>query len=205
MRSRSFQADDEQDWGEDGDSPSRWGSSLWRKLAGDPKEAIALSLALVAAVAVVVNALFLQSGPHPAPIFSTRLAPAKASETTGSVPAMLPRPRPTELDGARADPPAAPAAPAARVPARSTTGAAAAAVPREDPIALLLAPSKRVLAVQRTLAEYGYGQIAATGIEDRTTAAAIRKFERAHKLPVNGRVSDRFVRELALITGRSFD
>src|SRR5581483_3121057 len=35
---------------------------------------------------------------------------------------------------------------------------------RSDPIAALLAPDKRVLAIQRALAEFGYGQIKPTGL-----------------------------------------
>jgi hypothetical protein len=197
VRSQSIRQDAEQDWDEAGDSdhPSRSGAALWRKLASNPKEAVAVSLSLAAAAMVIVNALFLQSGPHPAPIFSTRIAAPPASDATGSVAAVIPRPRPADAESARTDP-----QPAARPPAH-----AAAAAPHDDPIALLLAPSKRVLEVQRALAAYGYGQITPTGIEDRATAAAIRKFERDRKLPVNGQVSNRFVHELSIVTGRSFD
>ena len=35
---------------------------------------------------------------------------------------------------------------------------------RNDPIAELIAPSQRVLAVQRALADFGYGQIKPTGV-----------------------------------------
>jgi peptidoglycan hydrolase-like protein with peptidoglycan-binding domain len=57
------------------------------------------------------------------------------------------------------------------------------------------------LAVQRVLANYGYGQIKPSGILDDATSQAIEKFEREHKLPVSGRVSDRLVNELAAMTG----
>jgi peptidoglycan hydrolase-like protein with peptidoglycan-binding domain len=66
-------------------------------------------------------------------------------------------------------------------------------------------PSKRVLAVQRALADYGYGQIKPTGIIDIQTQAAIQKFERERKLPVTGQVSERVTHELAAITGRTLD
>jgi len=67
------------------------------------------------------------------------------------------------------------------------------------------APSKRVVAVQRALADFGYGQLAATGIADPPTRTAIERFERERKLPVTGQVSDRLVRELAAITGRPLE
>ncbi len=209
MRSQSARDENEAAWDEEDHDRPGWGSFVMRKLAGNPKQGIAVALALAAATAVIVNALFLQSGPHPAPIFATHLAPPspspRAGDSTGSVVAMLPRPRPAELYGARADAqPTQPAQPATKPPVR-TAAAGAATVPHDDPIALLLAPSKRVLAVQRALAEYGYGQISPTGIEDPATAAAIRKFERERKLPVTGNISDRLVRELASVTGRPLD
>jgi peptidoglycan hydrolase-like protein with peptidoglycan-binding domain len=78
---------------------------------------------------------------------------------------------------------------------------------RHDPIAEVIAPSpsKRVLAVQRALAEFGYGQIKPNGILGPETQAAIEKFERERKLPVTGQVSERVTRELAAITGRPLE
>ena len=62
-----------------------------------------------------------------------------------------------------------------------------------------------MIAVQRALADYGYGQIKPTGIVDAETQAAIEKFERERKLPVTGQVSDRVARELAAMTGRPLE
>src|SRR5262245_61787860 len=62
---------------------------------------------------------------------------------------------------------------------------------RPDPINEVLAPSKRVLAVQRALAEYGYGQIKPTGIIDAETKAAVERFERERNLTVTGTMTDR--------------
>lgn len=76
---------------------------------------------------------------------------------------------------------------------------------RRDPIADLIAPSPRVLAVQRALADFGYGQIKPTGNFDAATRAAIEKFERDRKLPVTGQISDRVVRELSVMTGRPLE
>ena len=67
------------------------------------------------------------------------------------------------------------------------------------------APSKRVIALQRALAEYGYGQIRPSGVMDAETQSAIEKFERERKLPITGQASERVVRELAAMTGRPLE
>lgn len=72
---------------------------------------------------------------------------------------------------------------------------------RNDPIADLIGPSPRIQAVQRALSDYGYGQIKPSGMLDDATSEAIEKFEREHKLPVTGRVSDRLVAELTAMVG----
>jgi peptidoglycan hydrolase-like protein with peptidoglycan-binding domain len=59
--------------------------------------------------------------------------------------------------------------------------------------------------VQRTLTEYGYGQLKPTGTVGSETQAAIQKFERDRKIPVTGQMSDRLVRELAAMTGKAID
>jgi peptidoglycan hydrolase-like protein with peptidoglycan-binding domain len=74
-----------------------------------------------------------------------------------------------------------------------------------DPIAKLIAPSKRVTAVQRALTDFGYGQIKPTGVFDSDTRTAIEKFERDHRLPVTGQISDRVIRELSSMTGRPLE
>ena len=66
------------------------------------------------------------------------------------------------------------------------------------------APS-RVIAVQRVLSEFGYGQIRPSGVIDEPTRAAIEKFESDHKLPVTGRLSDRLLSELGAMTGRPIE
>ena len=67
------------------------------------------------------------------------------------------------------------------------------------------APAKRVMALQRALADFGYGQIKPSGLVDAETKAAIEKFERERKLPVTGLASDRVVREMTDMTGRQLD
>jgi peptidoglycan hydrolase-like protein with peptidoglycan-binding domain len=67
-----------------------------------------------------------------------------------------------------------------------------------------LAPA-RVIAVQRALSEFGYGQIKATGALDPDTQGAIAEFENQHKLPITGRFSEQFIQELSAVTGRTLE
>ena len=62
-----------------------------------------------------------------------------------------------------------------------------------------------MIALQRALTDYGYGQIKPSGIIDSETQAAIEKFERERKLPITGQASDRVVREIAAMTGRPLE
>jgi peptidoglycan hydrolase-like protein with peptidoglycan-binding domain len=94
---------------------------------------------------------------------------------------------------------------ASKVQAKPGKPAPAQAAAHEDQIAKLLAPSERIRAVQRALAEFGYGQIAASGLYDPQTRAAIERFQQARSLPVNGQITDETVRELAAVTGRPLE
>ena len=76
---------------------------------------------------------------------------------------------------------------------------------RHDTIANQNPASHRVAAVQRTLTEYGYGQLKPTGTVGSDTQAAIQKFERDRRLPMTGQMSDRLVKELAAMIGRPID
>lgn len=137
--------------------------------------------AVAASVVIVVNAIFLQSGSHPAPFLAV-LPPAAPAPMAESRPvATHPAPAPNSVNATRAPPP---------VGER-----------RYDPIAELIGPSPRILAVQHALSDYGYGQIKPSGILDLATSSAIEKFEREHKLPVTGRISDRLVSDLAAMIG----
>ncbi len=232
MRERALAARGRLD---DGDDAVGHGS-LWRRvLLRRPQDTVAGGIAAAAALTIVINALFLQAGPHPAPIFANKPPPAV-------VPAAAPavtKPR-TELvagiqrelarrgfydgpsdglygpktDSAIRDfeqaaglrPSAEPNDTLLQAIARSSVKAKSAATPaRHDPIADLLAPNRRVIAVQRALADYGYGQIKPSGFYDAETRSAIEQFERERKLPASGQVSDRLVRELSAMTGRPLE
>ena len=77
--------------------------------------------------------------------------------------------------------------------------------PAPIPMAHQSAGARRVAAVQRTLTEYGYGQLKPTGAVGADTQAAIQKFERDRKLPVTGQMSDRLVRELTAMIGHPIE
>jgi len=189
---------------------------LMRVLLHSPKDTVAGALAFAAVSAIVANALLLQAGRHPAPLFGTVVTmPAEVS-----IPASpLPRPRPVE---ALSEPkPAEPKAADSRsadplanlVKATSAMPVTPSAIPRPPasiPVstnsdAVSGAASRRVAAVQRALTEYGYGQLKPTGTVGSDTQAAIQKFERAHKIPVTGQMSDHLVRELTASIGHPID
>lgn len=158
----------------------------------NPREAVGLFAMGVAVSIIFANALFMQKGPHPAPIFAPRQAVTPAPLARFMPPAHVPQAQPM------AQPVAVPA-PTPRphletAPARGN-----------DPIAALLGPSNRVIAVQQVLTQWGYGQIRPTGIIGPDTQDAIRKFERSQKMPVTGAMSDQVVKALAQMSGRSLD
>ncbi len=75
----------------------------------------------------------------------------------------------------------------------------------EPPPRSLAQPSRQVLAVQRALSEFGYGQLKPTGIYDADTRVAVQRFEREHNLPVTDGITEPMKRALANLTGRSLD
>jgi Putative peptidoglycan binding domain len=183
---------------------------VMRVFLHSPKDVIAGALALVAVCAIIVNALFMQAGRHPAPMFGTvTVMPAVASLAASH----LPRPRPVEADiplpEARPADPRAGDAMTNLVKTTSSVQPATANIPRPPitvPVSahadsVAVSGSHRIAAVQRALTEYGYGQLKPTGVFGADTQAAIQKFERARKLPVTGQISDRLVRELASMIG----
>ena len=239
------------------------------RLGWSRRDAVAFVVAVLATVAIVVNGLLLQAGPHPAPMFKDAIAaialvskPAP-KESGKDVVTALPRPRPPEatskidarptseiiadiqrelmrrgyyegvVDGrygprtdaavrdfeqanglkASTEPNEGLLAAIKRSPtkpAKQSSGLRPAAVQqvRLEPSADAspsASSSKRVVAVQRALAEYGYGQIKPSGVVDADTKAAIERFERERRLPITGQVSERVARELTTVTGRPLE
>jgi hypothetical protein len=203
---------------------------LMRMFLHSPKDVLAGLLATAAICAIIANALFLQAGRHPSPMFGSVVTlPAPQSPAVSP----LPRPRPVELTRSiDADPPeirpvevtrgadprqveikgADPknADPMANLVVKSTTPPAAASSsvarpPAPIPANAQSAGARRVAAVQRALTQYGYGQLKPTGAIGVDTQNAIAKFERDRKLPVTGQMSDRLVKELTAMIGHPID
>jgi peptidoglycan hydrolase-like protein with peptidoglycan-binding domain len=210
-----------------------------------PGDSLAAGVAGCAAIAILVNALFMQSGPHPAPIFANKPAPvvvpvAALAPQRKSADAKVDVARPRSdtvaeiqrelarhgfYDGAadgvygpktdtaiRDFEQAAGLRPSAEPNdmllasiARSAIKAQPVAIQRNDPIAALLAPSGRIVAVQRALTDFGYGPLKPTGLYDTETRSAIERFEKARRRPVTGQITDQLVRDLATLTGRPLE
>ena len=215
---------------------------LMRLVLRRPRDSMAGAVAGFAAVAILVNALFMQSGPHPAPIFANKPLPVEASPATQrkavDVKPEAAKPRSDTVaeiqrellkrgfyegaadgvygpktDAAIRDfeqasglrPSAEPNDVLLASIARSAIKAQPVAIQRNDPIAALLAPSPRIVAVQRALTDFGYGPVKPSGLYDTDTRAAIERFEKARRRPVTGQVTDQLVRDLATLTGRPLE
>nr|WP_079537274.1 peptidoglycan-binding domain-containing protein [Bradyrhizobium lablabi] len=74
---------------------------LLRVLLHSPKDTFAGALAFAAVVAIIVNALFLQTGHHPAPMFGSVIV---MPQPVALAPSPLPRPRPVEADATPSEP-----------------------------------------------------------------------------------------------------
>jgi hypothetical protein len=200
---------------------------VMRVLLHSPKDTVAGLVAAAAISAIVANALFLQTGRHPAPMFGTVINLPAPSPASLSSP--MPRPRPVGADTSPLEPKATefrvepkPAEKAPEKPAETTASTPRSGDPMTNlviksttptpqavaiarppaPIPMQQSPAARRLAgVQRALSEYGYGNLKITGTMSGETQSAIQTFERQHKMPVSGQVSDRLLRELAAAIG----
>jgi hypothetical protein len=202
---------------------------VMRILLSSPKDLVAGLLAAAAVGAILANALFLQAGRHPSPMFSS-VVTLPAPQTALVSP--LPRPRPVELtleppeirpvEARGADPKGDSKKTDSKNPdsknpdsmanlvvkstgAPTAAPANAARPPAPIPDTAQSAGARRVAAVQRALTQYGYGQLKPTGAVGADTQAAITKFERDRKLPVTGQMSDRLVKELTAMIGHPID
>ena len=197
---------------------------MMRMFLHSPKDVLAGLLAMAAICAILANALFLQAGRHPSPMFGSVVTlPAPQAAIANP----LPRPRPVELaseppeirpveirnadgksDSRTADPKTPD--PLANLVVKSATPPAAAPAtvarpPAPVPAVTQAAGARRVAAVQRALTQYGYGQLKPTGAVGADTQNAISKFERDRRLPVTGQMSDRLVKELTAMIGHPID
>ena len=72
-----------------------------RILLHSPKDTVAGAFAFAAICAIIANALFLQAGHHPSPMFGSVVAMPAAALAPAS---LLPRPRPVEADASAPEP-----------------------------------------------------------------------------------------------------
>ena len=170
----------------------------------------AIGMAATMALGIMVNALVLQKGHHPAPLFG------KASAAT---PAPTPQPpiRATQADAPTEVAPAVPMAKARKivVAARETDAPAG-----DDAIGRLLAggsapvksaakgdskgDGKTVTGVQRALSKLGF-KVPTTGAAGPATKKAIEAFEKDRHMPVKGEVNRHLVKVLAAESGIKID
>jgi hypothetical protein len=220
---------------EEYDRPAASRPWWWQLLLRRPRDTLAGVVAAGAVIAIVVNGVYLQHGRHPAPIFAIKPLPVAASrDTVGSLQrsrAAEPGPHAEDRDAARHELVPAPAAArptAVELPRPRPTTAPAAVPARKDAIAELLAghgvqsqphvqppvhqvalpaapPARQVLAVQRALSDFGYGQLKPTGLMDDHTRAAIKQFQSARNLQPTGELNDQVKRELASMVGHELN
>jgi hypothetical protein len=194
---------------------------LLRVALHSPKDTLAACAAFAGAVAIMTNAMFLQEGRHPAPMFYTSSPLTAAASGTPSsptslpTPTMVPRPRPVDVEVKSSDLKPADAAPVVtKATVSQAVGPSTGSTPSKsapqtqvhgDPVGDLIVSTRRIAAVQRVLTEFGYGPLKSTGIAGADTRVGIEKFERERKLPITGQVSDRLAHELSVATGRNID
>jgi hypothetical protein len=180
---------------------------LWRH----PGRSVAALAGIGFTIGFVFNALVLQAGPHPAPLFGPALTPVVAGRPPAAV---LPPERPAELsllEPSRS-------APALIPPVTRVEKAAPAPLAPVDPIGDVIRsggvreqakaapePSRQVLAAQRALNRLGYGPVKPDGLMGGGTRAAIEKFEKSRGLPVTGELGGKTTRELVAAVGGQLD
>lgn len=197
-----------------------------------PLDSFALFMASAAAAAITFNAIMLQDGGRaarpqsssaPAAAVPTpQPAPASIAELVGATtrdedPNMLVREVQAELarrglyDGP-ADGLFGPKTEAAIFDFEIGAGLKPTGRPNPQLLAAMrsnngpaVAPSPRVVAVQRVLDQQGFGPVKADGVVGEATRAAIRRFEASLGLPQKGEISSALLQELSEISGVSFD
>lgn len=164
--------EDERVDGDDVGGRTRWLIALLGLMLRRPQDTLATGVASAALITILVNALFLQPNPHPAPLFSvkTKARPAATLEATSAV-VVLPRPRPADLAAPRVE---------------ATAGPAPATRPR----------SAIITDIQRELSRRGLYDGAVDGIHGSRTEAAIRSFERASGTKVGAEPSEAMVQAI---------
>lgn len=174
------------------------------------------------ALAIAVNALFLQAGRHPAPLFVHPTANAgKAAERDPLVEAVQSALKSAGSYSGPVDGALGPQTKAAIAAFQRSTGRTGSGIPTPDlPGAIKSAPHlgqagavppaptpppqnpvdvARVAAVQEALARAAYGQLRSDGVFGPQTEQAIRRFQEEHGLTPTGAIDDRLIVELRVV------
>ena len=162
---------------------------------------------LAVMVTVPINALFLQEGRHPAPLF--RLAALEPPPLAVDAPLPPTRPAPAKIEAPKPDTAKAESAKKAGGPdliADLIDGR----LPKNEPhhgndaigeeIAHAGGDNKSVLFAQRALVKLGY-VLHQDGVFGGTTRQAIEKFERANHMPVTGELTPKLIKLLSQRSG----
>lgn len=176
--------------------------SLWTRVFGGRRRGILfLGFIALAAIGIPLNALYLQEGRHPAPLFRVNAPEGGVEPKTANAPATQ-APLPPARPATQASEPAAPAA------RQAAPKPEPARVEKRDAIGALLdggahkseAADKSVLAAQRALAKLGYA-VRPDGVLGGATRQALEKFERDNGLLVKGELTPKVKRQLHARSG----
>lgn len=158
----------------------------------------AIGMSGVIAIGILVNALMMQKGRHPAPLFGKSIA---LGQNAAAPRAAAPTPAPKVAAG-----PAAAPAETPRAASNAAPKADDASAKTDDAIGRLLQGgsaasadrpnTKTVLGVQHALTKLGFS-VKQTGTFGPQTRKAIERFEKDHHLAVKGEMSRRVVKLLA--------
>ena len=175
----------------------------------------AIGMSAIVALAIMCNALIMQKGRHPAPLFGKSFMQGSNTISTLAARTPVPRPLPTAAEAsvsAAADVAPPPKVAKHDLPAEPSTHDASTAV---DPIGRLLrdgaivgaeatSDTKEVLGAQRALVKLGF-VLKPSGTLGPRTKKAIERFEKDRHLPIKGELTPRLVKILAAESGIRID
>jgi|GEM_PF-2135170 len=154
-----------------------------------------------------INALFLQTGHHPAPLFVPPVTPSEQA-LIDAPPQPTPRPLTKTTDNEHVEsskPPVKLSAPQPVTTPPKTTPKDEIISASKDPIAQLLTaqqePSEaRIKASQRALIKLGY-VLRDNGIFGPTTEQAVEIYQKRNNLTITGTLSDELIHDLTVKSG----
>jgi peptidoglycan hydrolase-like protein with peptidoglycan-binding domain len=167
-------------------------AELFDRILENPANSGGLMVVALTATAIVSNAMFLQNGHHPGPLFSTR--PSVASREVAKPAVPRPNLAPVQAPAAEPEPASAAVQPLVVVPLPhpSPRRAAFQPAPAQQQVSVPSAAdveAQITTDVQRELARLGLYSGAIDGKPGPRTSAAVAAYERAAGLQVTGQAS----------------